>query len=611
MSSTYTAPSTPLAKITRDHDTQSRVRLDSDVVAEYAAAMADGVQFPPVILFNEGESFWLADGFHRVAAAEKAGKETVPAEIRQGSKRDAILYSVGVNAQHGLRRSNGDKRRAVEVLLKDDEWRKWSDREIARKSGVDHKTVGAIRSELAARGEIPQIEFRAVTRGAQVYEIETDTSYPATPSPDADVEAARLLALRVVTYFHRDSLLDRLKAGDNEDYPEGWSHLLGEGTLHGQKVTRKQIGVAITTANGSGVYRFDAVQLWDWNAARDEYLSKPETFAELYDLYQRTEGYSKAASTLIKFGLALLSGPSSSFVTLTAAARAWVEAELDKRPLIKACAEIADTHKLRASTGPDILKKIANVNKGGGWHLNNPWEYQSETWIPALVEAGLLLCANRVTDDQKPVMFYALTPHCAQLLEVELPALPELPELPYSMRGECFVPPDAVHAFSVGDRVQFDYYGNPVMVVEALEAWPLYRLRRADDTGSTGWRPVIKEFDLTAVSVDELETLKTASGDKIVTTAGADALLDKQTLVVMECFEDLIAALRDWSMPAAAADVLISVQTGLGLVLATDSGQRVLAKGEWDFFDEDDDDDFEDEDEAEDDFEDEESELEF
>jgi len=155
MSITYTAPSTPLAKITRDHDTQSRVRLDSDVVAEYAAAMAEGVQFPPVVVFNEGETFWLADGFHRVAAAEQAGKDVIAAEVRQGSKRDAILYSVGVNAQHGLRRSNGDKRRAVEVLLKDDEWRKWADREIARRAGVDHKTVGALRSELAARGLKP------------------------------------------------------------------------------------------------------------------------------------------------------------------------------------------------------------------------------------------------------------------------------------------------------------------------------------------------------------------------------------------------------------------------------------------------------------------------
>jgi len=601
MSITYTAPSTPLAKITRDHDTQSRVRLDSDVVAEYAAAMAEGVQFPPVVVFNEGETFWLADGFHRVAAAEQAGKDVIAAEVRQGSKRDAILYSVGVNAQHGLRRSNGDKRRAVEVLLKDDEWRKWADREIARRAGVDHKTVGALRSELAARGEIPQIEFRAVTRGAQAYAIETDTSYPATPSSDADVEAARLLALRVVTYFHRDSLLDRLHAGDNQDYPEGWSHLLGEGVLNGQKVTRKQIGIALTTANGSGVYRFDAVQLWDWNAGRAEYLAKPETFDELYDMYQRTEGYSKEARTLIKFGLALLSGPSGSYITLTATARAWVEDELDKRPLLKTCTEIAGKYKLRATTGPEILKKIAKVNKGGEWHLGGTWYYQSETWIPALVEAGLLTAATRVADDDKPVVFYAVSPACAQLLGVEFPPLSELPDLPYSMRGECFVPPDAVHKFSVGDR----FAGHDsLMVVEALEPWPLYRLRRADDASGTGWRPVVSEFDLTPVAAGEVQTVKTANGERSVTTDSANALLDKQTFEVLSCFENLIAAVRDWSMPATAADVLISIRTGLGLVMATDSGQRVLDKGEWDFDSEDDDGEDFDDDESDDETED-------
>ena len=40
------------------------------------------------------------------------------------------------NADHGKRRSNADKRRAVEMMLKDSEWGKWSDREIAAKCAV-------------------------------------------------------------------------------------------------------------------------------------------------------------------------------------------------------------------------------------------------------------------------------------------------------------------------------------------------------------------------------------------------------------------------------------------------------------------------------------------
>lgn len=39
--------------------------------------------------------------------------------------REAILFIVGANASHGLRRTNADKRRTVERLLADEEWRGW------------------------------------------------------------------------------------------------------------------------------------------------------------------------------------------------------------------------------------------------------------------------------------------------------------------------------------------------------------------------------------------------------------------------------------------------------------------------------------------------------
>ena len=65
----------------------------------------------------------------------------------------AILHGAGSNAVHGLRRTQADKRRAVERLLKDPEWARWSDRKIAEVARVDHKTVGAIRRELTGNGK--------------------------------------------------------------------------------------------------------------------------------------------------------------------------------------------------------------------------------------------------------------------------------------------------------------------------------------------------------------------------------------------------------------------------------------------------------------------------
>jgi hypothetical protein len=154
--------------------TQMRAGLNAETVGEYMQTLRDSEQawpFPPVVVFFDGEVHWLGDGFHRVAAARQLGRTgTIPCEVRAGDRRAAVLYAAGANASHGLRRTNADKRRSVETLLRDEEWAAWSDHEIARRCVVDPKTVGNIRKELAASMEIPQMPTeRTVSRGGQTY----------------------------------------------------------------------------------------------------------------------------------------------------------------------------------------------------------------------------------------------------------------------------------------------------------------------------------------------------------------------------------------------------------------------------------------------------------
>jgi len=155
-----------------DGGTQSRVELNEDVVAEYAEAMIDGATFPPVVVFFDGSNHWLADGFHRFFGAKKADFQDISVEIRPGAKRDAVLFSVGANGSHGLRRSNADKRRAVETLLKDAEWTAWSDNAIAKACGVTHKTVSAHRKSILGISQDTE-------RGGSILGISQDTP-PAT-----------------------------------------------------------------------------------------------------------------------------------------------------------------------------------------------------------------------------------------------------------------------------------------------------------------------------------------------------------------------------------------------------------------------------------------------
>jgi hypothetical protein len=136
-------------KLRIDGGTQPRVKMSNELVDEYSDLMKSGVKFPPVIAFDDGGELWLADGFHRVLAAQKANLTSIPANVFKGTPEDAVLFSCGANNDHGQRRTNADKKRAVETLLKHPVWTKWSDSEIGRKCGASHTFVAKERSILA------------------------------------------------------------------------------------------------------------------------------------------------------------------------------------------------------------------------------------------------------------------------------------------------------------------------------------------------------------------------------------------------------------------------------------------------------------------------------
>jgi len=138
----------PVNVITQNIDTQPRAVIFNDVVEEYADEMLNNIVFPPVDVFFDGSLYWLADGYHRVRAAELASRDKINVVVHDGTKRDAILFSFGANSKHGLRRTNEDKRRAVSRLLSDKEWSKWSNRRLAEIAGVDEKTIRNWREQL-------------------------------------------------------------------------------------------------------------------------------------------------------------------------------------------------------------------------------------------------------------------------------------------------------------------------------------------------------------------------------------------------------------------------------------------------------------------------------
>jgi hypothetical protein len=142
-----------LSDISLDSDLlQPRAMINHSVVDEYAEAMRGGEEFPPIIIFDDGEHKWLADGYHRYYAARKAEINEISAEFRNGTKVDALRFALSANTRHGLRRSQIDRRRAILIAIQ--QFGDLSNREIARSVNVDDKTVAKYRQRLAIVEEV-------------------------------------------------------------------------------------------------------------------------------------------------------------------------------------------------------------------------------------------------------------------------------------------------------------------------------------------------------------------------------------------------------------------------------------------------------------------------
>ena len=137
-----------LTAIRIDGDTQPRVAIDEKVVADYAELIEAGVELPPIHVYVDKQmNYWLADGFHRWHAHRRARRTEILCDIRRGTVEDARWHSFAANQAHGLRRSNADKRKAVEAALKHPKAKKMSDRRVANHVGVSQPFVSKLRAK--------------------------------------------------------------------------------------------------------------------------------------------------------------------------------------------------------------------------------------------------------------------------------------------------------------------------------------------------------------------------------------------------------------------------------------------------------------------------------
>lgn len=153
----------PIDRLRTDGGLQLRARIDQEHVERLAEAFAaedDSNALPPIQVYHDSADYWVWDGNHRILGAQRAGRDTIRCHIEKGTQRDAILKAAGANHDHGLPRSNADKRHAVATLLADKQWRKRSDRWIAETCRVSRPLVAEMRAVMEEEDR-KEVERRA------------------------------------------------------------------------------------------------------------------------------------------------------------------------------------------------------------------------------------------------------------------------------------------------------------------------------------------------------------------------------------------------------------------------------------------------------------------
>lgn len=136
-----------MSAIAFDAGTQVRAAIDQQVVTDYAEAMVNGAQFPPIVLFHDGNQYYLADGFHRFMAAQRNQWREIDAEVQAGTHQDALWFALGANKANGKRLTEADKTHAVAMALM--QWPEKMQREIAEQVGCSESLVSKVARDTA------------------------------------------------------------------------------------------------------------------------------------------------------------------------------------------------------------------------------------------------------------------------------------------------------------------------------------------------------------------------------------------------------------------------------------------------------------------------------
>jgi len=159
-------------------------------ISEYRAGYRAEENVPPLEVFEVEGELLIVDGFHRYEAAIRAGVATLPVNVvGEGTMGEAIREALRKNHRHGVRRTQADKRKAVEMALALNDG--MSNRAIKRLCGVSHTFVANVRKG-KLRGQ--QLEMQQPEPDADELRQEADGRFASGDFAGAKVAYEKALA---------------------------------------------------------------------------------------------------------------------------------------------------------------------------------------------------------------------------------------------------------------------------------------------------------------------------------------------------------------------------------------------------------------------------------
>lgn len=143
-----------LADVDFDNSPHVRAETRQDLITEYAEAYKakEGMAPPDLFKIQGSPHLLIGDGRHRLLAAKEIGLKQLACSVHDGSVDDCVMFALGSNRTHGLRRSTQDKHACVHTAI--GRFPKYSDNRIAEACHVSNHLVADIRKEMETNGHV-------------------------------------------------------------------------------------------------------------------------------------------------------------------------------------------------------------------------------------------------------------------------------------------------------------------------------------------------------------------------------------------------------------------------------------------------------------------------